>query len=221
MLRTAFPLTVRSPEALFDIQYGYISRATHNNTSWETAQFEVCAHKFADLSDAAGGAALMNDCKYGYRVKDNILDLTLLRSPKHPDFYADMGEHIFTYSFYPHSGKMSDSMVQESAAALNRQPLCFAGFTLPEISSPVRINGRGVTLSALKKAEKEDCLVIRLVEYKGEFSKITLELSDINATLIESNLIEWENGSEFISADGKIELEFSPFEIKTFKLKQY
>ncbi len=221
MLRTAFPVAVQSPEALFDIQYGHIRRATHNNTSWETAQFEVCAHKFADLSDAAGGAALLNDCKYGYRVKGNIIDLALLRSPKHPDFYADMGEHVFTYSFYPHNGGMTASGVQESAAALNRVPLSFPGFTLPEISSPVRLKGQGVILSALKKAEKEESLVIRLVENKGEFSKITLELSGKNAILIETNLIEWENGAEFIAENGRVELKFSPFEIRTFKLKRH
>ncbi|MBQ4329176.1 MAG: alpha-mannosidase [Lentisphaeria bacterium] len=221
MLRTSFPLTVQSPEALFDIQYGYIRRATHNNTSWETAQFEVCAHKFADLSDAAGGAALLNDCKYGYRVKGNIIDMALLRSPKHPDFYADMGEHTFTYSFYPHNDGMTASGVQESAAALNRVPLSFPGFALPEISSLIRIDGKGVVLSALKKAEKEDACVIRLVENKGEFSKITLELSDKDAILVESNLIEWENGAELRTANGRVELKFSPFEIRTFKLKRH
>ena len=221
MLRTAFPLTVQSPEALFDIQYGYVRRATHDNTSWEKAQFEVCAHKFADLSDAAGGAALLNDCKYGYKVKGNTIDLALLRSPKHPDFYADMGEHIFTYSLCLHNSSMTASTVQESAAALNRQPLIFNRFTLRGISPAVRINGSGATLSALKKAEKEDCLIIRLVESKGEFSKITLELSDKNAILTETNLIEWENGAELTAENGKIDLRFTPFEIKTFKLKSH
>ena len=221
MLRTSFPLTIQASEASFDIQYGHVRRATHSNTSWEAAQFEVCAHKFADLSDAAGGAALLNDCKYGYRVKGNIIDLALLRSPKYPDFYADMGEHIFTYSFFPHNVGMTDSGVQESAAALNRSPLIFSGFSAAEDFSLMRINGKGVILSALKKAEKEDSLIIRLVENKGKFSKVTLELADKGAVLVESNLIEWENGTEVIANNGIVELEFSPFEIRTFKLKRH
>lgn len=219
MLRCSFPLTIQSPEALFDIQYGYISRPTHNNTSWEAAQFEVCAHKFSDISDSEGGAALLNDCKYGYRVKDNCIDLALLRSPKYPDPESDMGDHIFTYSFYPHKGTMISSQVQESAAALNRMPLIFPGFAHSPTLPKVKINGSGVILGTLKKAEKENCLIIRLVENKGNFSKIVLELSDKDAILVETDLIEWENGAEFTARDGKVELEFSPFEIKTFKLK--
>jgi len=104
MLRVSFPININSDLASYDIQYGYVKRATHRNTSWDMAKFEVCGHKYADLSDYDYGAALLNDCKYGYKVHKNILDLNLLRSPSLPDPKADRGKHELTYSFYPHNG---------------------------------------------------------------------------------------------------------------------
>ena len=76
-----FPVNVRTEQASFDIQYGFVKRNTHRNTSWDKAKFEVVGHKYADLSDYDNGIALLNDCKYGYMVHDNILDLNLLRLP--------------------------------------------------------------------------------------------------------------------------------------------
>ena len=101
MLRVHFPVAIRSEQAAFDIQYGYVKRNTHRNTSWDKAKFEVVGHKYADLSDHDHGVALLNDCKYGYMVHDNILDLNLLRSPSNPDPDADEGSHAFTYSVFP------------------------------------------------------------------------------------------------------------------------
>ena len=84
MLRVHFPVDVMAERASFDIQYGYVKRNTHRNTSWDKAKFEVVGHKYADLSDHDYGVALLNDCKYGYMVHDNLLDLNLLRSPSNP-----------------------------------------------------------------------------------------------------------------------------------------
>ncbi|MHC4874276.1 MAG: alpha-mannosidase, partial [Planctomycetota bacterium] len=102
MLRAAFPTTINSASASFDIQYGYVTRETHNNDSWDMAKFEVAAHRYADLSASDYGCALLNDCKYGYKVKKNILDLNLLRSSTDPDPDADQGHHEFTYVLLPH-----------------------------------------------------------------------------------------------------------------------
>ena len=59
------------------------------------ARFEVCAHKWADVSEAAYGAAVMSDCKYGYSVDENGVALSLLKSATHPDPTADIGRHVF------------------------------------------------------------------------------------------------------------------------------
>ncbi len=71
-----------SNEAVLDIQYGYVRRNNNRNTSWDRARFEVPGKRYGDLSESDYGVALLNDCKYGYKVVDNVLDLNLLRSPQ-------------------------------------------------------------------------------------------------------------------------------------------
>ncbi len=216
LLRVVFPVDAFTEEAAYDIQYGYLRRPVHTNTSWDMARFEVAGQRYADLSDARGGAALLNDCKYGYAAEPGMLSLTLLRAPKHPDWDADLGIQEFTYSFLPHSGELVGSEVMDEAARLNRPPLALPGFA-GELRSPVTLEGRDVTLAVLKKAEKEECRVIRLVETAGRFSKATLHT---RAALVETDLLEWRDGKRLEPAAGKVELEFRPFEIKTFKLSE-
>ena len=104
LLKVAFPVDVLSPEATYDIQWGNIRRPTHRNTSWDWARFEVCAHKWVDMSEGEYGVSLLNDCKYGHDVLDNVIRLTLLRGTTFPDPEADRGEHHFIYSLLPHPG---------------------------------------------------------------------------------------------------------------------
>ena len=219
LLRVAFPVAIQTNEATFDIQYGSIKRHTHNNTSWDVAKFETAGQRYADLSETHYGAALLNDCKYGYAVKNGILDLALLRAPKHPDFEADMGYHTFTYSFLPHIGSLNSSSVQAEAAALNRSPLVFDGYDAQNLRPVCRLESAGLSLEVIKKAEKENCLVIRIVETKGENSCGSLILRDRNAVLTETNLIEWENGTKFKGKNGIFPLKLKPFEILTCKIR--
>ena len=96
-------------EASFEIQYGHVFRNTHENTDWDLAQFEVVAHKWADISQPNYGVGIINDCKYGHKIKGNVISLNLLRSPKTPDPDSDMHEHRFKYALYPHAGEMVQS----------------------------------------------------------------------------------------------------------------
>jgi len=218
MLRTAFHINAFSNEAACDIQYGYINRPTHRNTSWDMAKFEVAAHKYADLSDNGYGAALLNDCKYGYKLHENILDLNLLRSPSSPDADADIHIHNFTYSLLPHKGTLIESSVMSEASMMNNQALVFDGYKTDKLLSPCFIKGRGVSLEVVKKGEKENCRIIRLVETEGRVNRIELSFADNQSQLVETDLMEW-NDEETISCKNPVLLEFSPFEIKTFKLK--
>ena len=216
MLRVAFPTVIRTDQASFDIQYGYARRNTHRNLSWDMARFEVAAHKYADLSDHDYGVALLNDCKYGYKVLENVLDLNLLRSPKSPDPDADLGQHTFTYSLLPHTGDLIRSDVQEQAIQLNQPPARFAGFALGTTAVPITVDGDGVALEVLKKAEKEECLVVRLVERLGRDTTATVTLNDEKATLSEIDLMEWNTIATL--GRGRIEIPMKPFEIRTFKI---
>ena len=214
MLRVHFPVSVRSEQASFDIQYGHVRRNTHRNTSWDKAKFEVVGHKYADLSDHDNGVALLNDCKYGYMVHDNLLDLNLLRSPTNPDPDADKGSHSFTYSLFPHKDNLIHSDVISEASCLNQEPILFEGMS-GKVKIPLKLIGEGLELSVLKKAEKEDAWIIRVVETHGRVSSGSIEL---NGEIAECDLMEWKELSKREIVNGSFRMKFSPFEIKTFKI---
>lgn len=218
MLRVSFATSIRSDEAIFDIQYGYAKRPTHRNTSWDMARFEVAAHKYADLSDNDYGVALLNDCKYGHKILDNTMDLNLLRSPTNPDPDADQGNHTFTYSLLPHEGPFLDSQVIAESIQLNHPPLCFAGHKMAKLSLPVTVSGHGVALEALKKAEKNDDLIVRVVEQYGKETSATIELESPDATLVEVDLMEWNELQVFGKQTAVIPMR--PFEIRTFAIRK-
>ena len=218
MLRVAFPVAVQTTEAAFDIQYGYVRRNNHRNTSWDRARFEVPGHRYADLSESDYGVALLNDCKYGYKVVDNVLDLNLLRSPNNPDPDADQHVHEFTYSLLPHTGDLVHSDVWAEAARLNQGLAVFKGFRQHGLAFPCRVEGDGVSLEVLKKAEKEDALVLRVVETLGRRMHAYLSCQDKNKTLVETNLLEWTEEKTFSTAQ-PVGIDLGPFEIRTFKLK--
>ena len=220
LLKAAFYTDVRAVKAAFDIQFGYIERPTHRNTSWDRAKFEVCGHKWADLSESDYGVSLLNDCKYGYNVEGGAVKLSLLRSPKAPDPQADMGQHTFTYSLYPHAGCITACGTVEEAEKLNLPVTVFAQAKPAEAKTFVRLTGKSVKIDAVKRAEADDGIIVRLHEYRGArtsaelFSDYEIEGADM-VNLLEETL----GPCTFTRGDGrKIALSFRPFEIKTVKL---
>lgn len=219
MLRVAFHVNVCSDTATFEIQYGHVKRNTHRNTSWDMAKFEVVGHRFADLSDKDYGVALLNDCKYGYKILDNVIDLNLLRAPTMPDPFADIGLHSFTYSLLPHNNEMIASDVLSEAAQLNQPPTNFPGFDGRAIKLPFSLDNNNVLLEVIKKAEKENATILRLYEPKGKQANVNLAISKQNLKVFETDLME-NNQKELILENGLIKLRFNPFEIKTLKVIQ-
>ena len=122
LLRSLTPANVRAERATFECAFGVVTRPTHRNTSWDEAQFEVAGHRFADLAEPGFGLALLNDAKYGHSARDNVLGLSLVRSPVYPDPLADEGEQRFAYALMPHAGSWHEGGVREEAEDLN-QPL--------------------------------------------------------------------------------------------------
>ena len=214
MLRTAFMVDVEAAEASYEIQYGLVKRPTHRNTSWDLARFEVCGHRFADLSDRDGGVALMNNCKYGYKVFGRTLDLNLLRSPHYPDANADRGSHSFTYSVYPHEGAVEASDVVAEAHLLNQPPLMVPG-TL-DFHLPFALFSAGVLVETVKKAEDADAWIVRLYEPVGRHAAALCRAE--NAVFHEATLMEGKGKKLRTDRDGSCELTFHPFEIKTLMI---
>lgn len=223
LLKVAFPVDVRATRATYEIQFGNIERPTHWNTSWDYARFESVAHRWVDLSEGNYGVALLNDCKYGHDVKDNVLRLTLLKSAIHPDPLADKGRHVFTYSLLPHAGGWRDSRVVQEAYALNSPLLARAvtpqpGGALPPCYELATLASDHVILETVKKAEDDEAWIVRLYEYKQYREKgVNLTFARPIRHAVECNLIEEEERPA--TYEGRT-LTFSirPYEIKTFKV---
>lgn len=111
-LKVEFPVAVRNTSASYETQYGVVQRPTHYNTTWDMAKFEVCCHKWADLSEHGYGVSILNESKYGFATCGNLMRLSLLRAPKAPDAHADMGSHQVRWAMFPHVGGLSSRTVR-------------------------------------------------------------------------------------------------------------
>ncbi len=189
LLKASFPVNVNADYATYDMAYGSIQRTTHPQTPAEKAKFEVPAHKYADLSEEQYGVTLMNDCKYGHDVNDNVMRLTLLRSPqtpmphKRPDNYvapfADQGKHEFNYSIYPHAGDMKKAASIRQSFQFNYPLLSVATDRhkgeRKQSNSFLKVSAENVVVTAVKKAEDSQASIVRLYETFGDSSQVTLE----------------------------------------------
>lgn len=222
LLKVAFHLAVNAMRATYDIPFGNIERPTHRNTSWDEAKFEVWAHKWADLAEGDYGVALLNDCKYGYDVKDNVMRLTLLKGPVHPNPDADLGMHRFTYSLYPHGSGWREGGVLRAGCELNA-PLR-AGWTgvhrgeLPRRFSFAQCSKENFVLETLKQAEDSDHMVLRGYEAYGQRGTAEVAFFKPLRSVKECNLMEEEEWS-IRPARSTFSFPFLPYEIKTFKLQ--
>lgn len=221
-LKTAFPVDILSDKASYEIQYGALERPTHSNTSWDAAKYEVCAHKWADLSEPGYGAAILNDCKYGYDIHDGVMRLSLLKCGTFPNPEADIGHHTFTYSFMPHSGTWRDADVVKEAFALNCPLKVFTasgeGSLLSEYSF-ISSNRNNVIISSVKEACDNDDIIVRVYEAYGKRTKTVLTTGFNIHEIYESNFIETENLEKIKCKNNSFEFEMKPFEIKTFRIK--
>lgn len=223
LLKVAFPVNIRSTKATYDIQFGTIERPTHWNTSWDYARFEVPGQKWVDLSEGNYGVALLNDCKYGYDVKDHIMRLTLIKSSIDPDETADRGKHQFTYSLVPHEGDWRVGNIIEEGYNLNNT-LEFTSHSrneqgnLPTSYQFLELDSEHVFVETIKKAEDDDALIIRLYEtsqYRN--SAVTIKFAQKIHQAMECNLVE-ENEEIIAHEDNQMTFSVDPYEIKTFKV---
>lgn len=221
LLKAAFPLDILCREANYDIQFGNVSRPTHENTTWDKARFEVCAHKWADVSEAGYGAALLNDCKYGYDIHDSVIRLTLIKSGIFPNPDADQGEHEFIYSLYPHRGDFREGGVVQEAYDLNcpLQGTAVKGKG-PASCSFLEIEEENVLADTVKLSEERDGVIVRFYETYGKRTKAHVRFPGMGeAPFAECSCME-EEIRELDGKSGELELLFKPYEIKTIKIKK-
>ncbi|MBI2426093.1 MAG: alpha-mannosidase [Candidatus Hydrogenedentes bacterium] len=220
LLKAGFHLNVHSQVLKGEIQFGHTDRNMHSNTSWDQARFEVCAHKWVDLSEGDYGVALLNDCKYGHGTLDNMLSLTLLKSSIAPDHEADLGKHEFTYALLPHTGPFSVETVVRSAYELN-SPITVHRITKAKGSEVgaefCRVDHPNIVIEAVKKAEEDNAIIVRLYEAGKTRGSATLRFSRTVRKATECNLMEEQDQAVKLKGDA-IHFDFKPFEIKSFKV---
>lgn len=213
LLKAAFPVDIRSTYGTYDVQYGNVRRPNHWNTSWDQARFESVAHRWADLSERNYGVSLLNDCKYGHDIKDNVMRISLLRAGTHPDHLQDQGEHTFTYAILPHGGDFVEGRTVQEAFALNEEMQVAAGTIDVGYRSFLSFDNDQVELDAVKKAENGEGIIIRFHEFAGSRQEVRLQLGFPYKAWTETDLRE--RPAEASSSEKDICMEVKPFEIKT------
>ena len=210
LLRADFVPTVYADEVKCNIPFGNFNRSTHEDNSVEKAQFEICAQKYINLDDKDYGLALLNNCKYGHRVKNGFLSLALLRAPKFPDPTCDRGTHRFIYALYPHKEKFEDSDVLARGYAINNELEVID--TELDIDPIITSNKDNIVIETIKVSEDEKGLIVRVYEANGQETVANLKTSE-EFKAYETNMLE-EN-PKAIKLD---KLKFTPYEIKTIYL---
>lgn len=208
LLKVAFPVDVHNSRATYEIQWGEIERPTHRNTTWDYARFEVPAQKWADLSESGFGVALLNDCKYGYDIRGNVIRLTLIKSSTSPDPGADQGHHHFTYALLPHAADAA--LVRGEARRLNDPVISVPGL-LPR-GPLVACDAPNVVLETLKPAESGNGFVVRLYEAERRRGKVRLLFDRPMRRVVTCNLLEQEMTPLDIE-ENAVTLFLGPFEI--------
>jgi alpha-mannosidase len=222
LIKAGVAVAAKSDFATYEIPYGSIQRPTTRNTPAEKAMFEVPALRWADISDENGGVSLLNDSKYGYDAKGNVLRLSLLRSPKWPDANADMGQHEFTYSIYPHAGTWREAGTVRRGYELNYPLIAFAtqahAGALPVSHSFISISPENIVVTAIKKAEDDNSLIFRFYESAGREAQVILALPPGATRAVEANLMEKEEKALSIEKNGTVRVPTRAYEIKTVKV---
>ncbi|MER5968741.1 glycoside hydrolase family 38 C-terminal domain-containing protein [Streptomyces sp. NPDC002055] len=228
LLKAAFPLDVKADRSAAETQFGHVHRATHTNTSWDAAKFEICAHRWIRVAEPGWGAAVVNDSTYGHDVTRDVradggqtttVRLSLLRAPRYPDPETDQGRHRLRFGLAP--GASVGDAVREGH-----------WFNLPERTAPgsapveplVTVDDDQVVVEAVKLAEdRGGAVVVRLYEAHGGRAAATLRAGFPVASATGTDLLErpLAGAPEYpVSADGEVALSLRPFQIVTLRLER-
>jgi alpha-mannosidase len=247
-LKVEFPVDIVNTEASYETQFGIVRRPTHYNTTWDMAKFEVCVHKWADLSEAGYGVSILNDSKFGFATQGNVMRLSLLRSPKAPDAHADMGRHTTRYAIFPHTGGVDERTVRKAFEFNN--PLKIVGHcapttedglaaaTGPSLLNAFHIhNAPNLILDTIKRAEDDEdvsvhdlpvksghSVILRIYDSLGGRSKGVLTWGSLKVTkVVRCNALEDEEeelGEKCVAESGEegVVVRVRAFEIVSLKV---
>lgn len=203
------------------------------------AKFEVCCHKWADLSENGYGVSVLNDSKYGFATCGNLMRLSLLRAPKAPDAHADMGRHRIRYAILPHAGALDDRtiragyhfnhpLVVEQASSQNT--------ALSTALRSVSIKGApSIVLDAVKRGEDDEdvsrgdlqvrdgkSVILRAYESLGGKARGAIHSTLPVKRVWKCNVLE-DDGEELqvqsLPEGVAVDIELRAFEVATYRLQ--
>ncbi len=216
LLKTGFDVDINSLTVKNEVQFGHLDRPTTENNIYETAKFEVCNHKWSDLSESRYGVAILNDCKYGMSCQGSNMRLTLHKGGTHPDVTGDQGVHEMTYSFLPHNAPFSVDSVIKPAYLLNMPVVAVDGMLTAEQKPLLAIDTDNVICEAVKPAELvSGAYVARFYEAERCRTNAKIYVADSVKKVYRTNILE-DVKYELPIVDGCVEYSFRPFEIATF-----
>lgn len=220
LVKASFPVNVFSKEITCDIQFGNIKRPLYSNTSWEAAKFEICAHKWVDISDSGYGVSILNDCKYGLSAQGNVIKQTLIKCGTYPNENADNGLHTFTYSVFPHNSDFCRGNTVKEAYSLN-QPFCAVpagnGGSLPPVFSLVSCDSGNIVIETLKSAEDGDGYIIRLYDSFGCTKNVSVKFGLSVKSVFLCDMLE-NKTEEIAVCDNACSLTVSNYEVVTLRV---
>ncbi|MGW6984578.1 alpha-mannosidase [Streptomyces sp. NPDC054932] len=227
-LKAAFPLDVKAERTACETQFGHVHRATHTNTSWEAAKFEICAHRWIHAEEPGWGVALLNDSTYGHDVTRDVradggqtttVRLSLLRAPRYPDPETDQGSHTLRFSLAPGAG-IGDAVREGHALNLPERAVPGAGPVAPLVA----VDEDAVVVEAVKLAEdRSGDVIVRLYESRGGRARATLTADFPVAAAVESDLLERPLAGSAVGEpdpEGSVPLTLRPFQIVTVRLRR-
>ncbi len=217
MLRVEFPAEINSLTARYDVAFGNCEHPNHATTSYDEAKFEVCGHKWGDVSEGGYGVSLLNDCKYGYTIRNSNMELSLLKSADFPSESCDRGVHTFSYWLYPHTGSIKEGRVAQTGYEVNIPFTIREGKAPQDWKSFIQTDCDNVIIDTVKKAEMDNSIIVRIFETYNTASDVTVRFSFPVRACRETDMLE-RDIEEVPLTEGAIRFRINPFEIKTFKL---
>lgn len=222
VIKAMFPFDLNVSEIRSEIQFGHVKRATHRNTSWDRARFEASMHRWVDLSEFDFGAAIINDCKYGYDAVESMVRITLVRGATHPYGDADRGTHRLKYALFVHDGVSDLEQVHLAAERLNNPVAVIGDASKKGTPGDARysfaaVDNDCVTIETVKAAEDGKGLIVRIFEHANRRVSAKVTFAPKVKSVARVNLME--EGSEAVALEGNaVSLQLRPFEITTLRV---
>lgn len=214
-LQFVMPLPYQNTKYIQDIPFGAIERGELGS---DTPAMTFTA---AYSEDGKNGIGIYSRNTYGYRCEDNSIALALLRSSFDPDPYPENGvcRSEFCVSFLEKRTNNADLIrwFEEHNYTMDVVSGSRHSGTLAPEASYIKIEAESVHLAAVKVAEQNDEVVLRLYETEGVEQKVILCFENIVKRAVKTDLLERETGTANVF-EHVVEVEMKAFEIATVKV---